>query len=86
MAGNETLFEFVLRYLARRLAGRTGASGQGVDRARTITLSSHRLAKVKANEKESPSKCLQELHLTGIRMSIQDAARVVFTDDEFSMA
>ena len=39
----------------------------------------------KANEKESPPKCLQELHLTTRWISIQDAVLVVFTGDEFSM-
>ena len=39
----------------------------------------------KANEKESLSKCLQELHLTTRWISIQDAVLVVFTGDEFSM-
>ena len=88
MAGNETLFEFVLRYLARRLAGLAGRTGQA-DRALTEPERSPSAATVwpnyRANEKESPSKCLLELHLTEREISTQDAVLVVLTGGEFSM-
>jgi len=74
-----------LSYVPQKQVGRTHrASDRALPQTKTMTLSNYRLA-LKGNEKESPSKCLQKLHLTERGNSIQNAVRLIFTDDEFSM-
>ena len=82
--GNETaVFDLVLLNLARRLAGLTDKrQGHGT---RGGTTPNQIVSTTSGFEKESPTACLQKLHLTERGNSIQNAVLLIFTEDEFSM-
>ena len=83
--GNETaVFDLVLLNLARRLAGLTDKrQGHGT---RGGTTPNQIVSTTSGFEKESPTACLQKLHLTDVGISTQKALLAVFTVYEFSIS